>query len=152
MAGHDKLTASGKKFFKEVEELKKLDLSVGFQHGENTTDDGVDIADVALWNEVGTANIQPRPFLRQSVDNNTAKINSMCKAQVKGIASGQKTAKDALQALGVMQKALIQSSIRDGDFTPNADATIEKKGSDKPLIDSGQMRQSVNFTIKAKGG
>jgi hypothetical protein len=140
-------------FYKEIDELKKLQVRVGFQHGEETDEDsGADLADVAMWNELGTAHSPPRPFLRQSVDNNASRINAMCSAQLRAIARGEKTANDALKALGVLQKGLVQSEINDGAFEPNAPSTIKKKGSSKPLIDSGRMRQSVNFVIKPKGG
>ena len=152
MAGFDRLTPQGKRFFAEIDELKKLELRVGFQHGEENAGNGADMADVAMWNELGTANAPPRPFIRQSVDNNAGQINAMCKAQIQAIVRGEKTAKDALQALGVMQKGFVQATIRNGDFTPNAPSTIKKKKSDKPLIDTGRMRQSVNFVIQAKRG
>ena len=31
------------------------------------------------------------------------------------------------------------------------EATIKRKGSDKPLIDTGTMRQSVHYVIEKKG-
>ena len=34
MAGSDKLTADGKKFYKELEKLKQLKVHVGYQSGE----------------------------------------------------------------------------------------------------------------------
>ena len=150
MSGHDKITPQGKDFFKQIEELTKLQVRVGFQAGE-TTDDGVSIVDVAAWNELGTEHSPPRPFLRQSVDKNEAKIAAMCKAQITAIVKGTATARDALQALGVMQKGFIQIEIKDGGFEPNAPRTIARKKSDRPLIDTGRMRQSVNFVIEEKG-
>ena len=151
MVGHDKLTSEGKKFFKEIEELAKLELRVGFQRGEKD-DNGADIADVAMWNELGTVNMPPRPFLRQSVDTNETTIKTMCQSQLKAIASGKRTAQEALQIIGDLQKSLIQNTILNGEFESNADATVKKKKSDRPLIDTGRMRQSVNFVIQAKGG
>lgn len=145
-------TRDGKRLRKQIDELMKLELRVGFQHGEEADDAGVDIADIAMWNELGTARSPARPFMRQSVDNNAARINAMCKAQLQAIASGSRTAKEALNALGALQKALVQDTIRNGEFVENAPSTIKKKGSDQPLIDTGRMRQSVNFTIKPKGG
>ena len=166
MAGHDKITPEGKKFFKEIEALRKLQVRVGFQQGEASTESGADIVDVAMWNELGTANSPARPFLRQSVDNNEARIIAMCKAQLQAIARGDTDAKGALQAIGAMQKGLIQDTIRNGSFAPNAPITVnggwmwrngkafyvKGKGSNKPLIDTGRMRQSVNFVIQEKGG
>jgi len=128
MAGHDRITPDGKRFFKQIAELKKLQARAGFQHGRETDkDSGADMADIAMWNELGTARSPPRPFLRQSVDNNTGQIKAMCAAQLNAIAKGTATAKDALQALGAMQVGLIQKTIRDGDFVENKPSTIRAK-------------------------
>ena len=167
MPGRDKITPKGKDFFKQIKELKKLQVRVGFQHGRaSDPGSGADLADVAAWNELGTEHSPPRPFLRQSVDNNADPINAMCASQLKRITNGQASAREALQDLGDMQKALVQNEIKTGSFEPNAPITIsggwmwrkgrafyvKGKGSDRPLIDTGQLRYSVNFTIQKKGG
>ena len=154
---HDRLTPEGQRFFQEIEKLKKLQVRVGYQEGEKFYDEGgkkVDLLDVAMFNELGTSSTPSRPFMRDSVDDNADKISSFCKSKLKAIASGKKTAGEVLKEIGVMQVGLVQQTIREGDFAPNAPSTIKKKGSDKPLIDSGQMRQSVHFVItdKKNGG
>ncbi len=148
----DNLTPEGKKFFEEIEKLKKLQVRVGYQQGDAQEDDGVDLLDVAMWNELGTSRAPSRPFMRKSVDENADKINAFLKAQLKKLARGETTAEQILKAVGVFQKGLVQAKIKDGDFEPNAPRTIQRKGSDKPLIDTGRMRQSVNFVITQKGG
>ena len=151
MAGYDRLTNEGRAFFKQIKELEKLQVRVGYQHGKETHEEsGADIADIAMWNEVGTSRSPARPFMRNSVDNNADKINAMCKAQLNKIATGSSTAQDVLNALGVMQKGLIQSEIVNGTFVPNAPSTIKRKKSDKPLINTGRMRQSVSYVIVPK--
>jgi hypothetical protein len=164
MPGRDKVTPKGKDFFKQIAELEKLQVRVGFQQG-TASSGGADIVDVAAWNELGTEHSPPRPFLRQSVEKYEGQIAAMCKQQLARIVKGQATAQDALQALGVMQKGLIQKEIQSGGFTPNAPITIEGgwmwrngrafyvkgKKSSQPLIDTGRLRQTVNFVIKAKG-
>lgn len=150
MAGHDRLTDDGKRFLAQIKELEQLQVRVGFQAGEAVEEDGVDIANIAMWNEVGTSRAPSRPFLRMSVDDNADKISKMCQAQVKRLAQGG-TAQEILQTLGTFQKGLVQAKIGDGAFKPNAPATIRKKESDHPLIDTGRMRQSVGFVIKPKG-
>lgn len=149
--GYDRLTPEGKKFYAELEKLKKLRVVVGYQQGQAVSEDGVDLADIAMWNELGTASAPSRPFLRKSVDENEEKIISFGQFQAKRLTQGA-TAQDVLTALGVMQKGLVQEKIVDGDFEPNAPSTIKKKGSDKPLIDTGHMRRSVNFAITEKEG
>ena len=165
MPGRDKVTPNGKEFFKQIAELNKLQVRVGFQQGAASGEGGADIVDIAAWNELGTAHSPPRPFLRQSIENNASRITSMCKAQLKKIVKGEATARDALQAIGVMQKGLVQKEIKSGGFEPNAPITIEGgwmtrngksffikgKKSAQPLIDTGRLRQSVNFVIQEKG-
>ena len=115
-------------------------------------DADVSMLDVAMWNELGTANTPSRPFLRQSVDDNASKISAFCRAQLQRIAQGSADAQDVLNKIGVMQKGLVQEKIGNGSFEANAPATVKKKGSDKPLIDTGRMRQSVGYIVRRKGG
>jgi hypothetical protein len=153
MAGHDKLTPEGKKFFKEIAELKKLQVRVGYQQGKEQSDEGVDMVDIAMFNEVGTARSPERPIIRNSVDGNKQTIEKFCKAQIQKIARGG-TAEQVLNAIGSMQKGLIQDTIGKSPSwaKPNADSTIKRKKSDVPLIDTGKMRQSVDYVITPKGG
>ena len=126
------------------------EVRIGFQQGKATEEDGTDICDIAAWNELGTVNMPSRPFLRMSVDDNSDKINSFMSAQKRSIINGE-PADRILKKIGIFQKDLIQEKITEGSFAPNAPSTIKAKGSSKPLIDTGRMRQSVNFEIKQKG-
>lgn len=146
----DKVTADGKKLQKILKELADKEVRVGFQQGKATEEDGTDICDIAAWNELGTVNMPSRPFLRMSVDDNSDKINSFMSAQKRSIIKGE-SADRILKKIGIFQKDLIQEKITEGSFAPNAPSTIKAKGSSKPLIDTGRMRQSVNFEIKQKG-
>lgn len=56
-----------------------------------------------------------------------------------------------MKEIGVFQKDMVQTTIEDGYFEPNSEATIRRKGSSHPLIDTGTMKNSVNFVIKKKG-
>ncbi len=133
-----------------LKELGDLEVRIGFQHGKATEKDGTDVCDIAAWNELGTENIPSRPFIRQSVDNNQDKINSFLQTRVKALAKGA-SAEDTLKKIGVFQKRLMQDEIKSGYFAPNSEATIRKKKSSQPLIDTGRMRQSVDYFIQKKG-
>ena len=146
----DRLTPEGQRFFRELAELKELEVRVGFQRGKSQEEDGTDMCDVAAYNELGTDHIPARPFIRQSVDDNESKIKSFLKGEVKDFAQG-KSAEQILKEIGIFQKDLMQDKITSGSFAPNAESTIKKKGSSKPLFDTGRMRQSVNYVIQKKG-
>lgn len=146
----DKMTADGKRFEKMLKELAGKQVRIGFQRGEATEEDGTDVCDVAAWNELGTVNMPSRPFLRKSVDENEQKINNFLKSQKRSLLGGA-SADQILKEIGIFQKDLIQEKITEGSYEPNAPSTVAKKGSNKPLIDTGRMRQSVNYVIKKKG-
>lgn len=146
----DRMTAEGRQFQQMLKDLAKLEVRIGFQHGQAMEEDGTDICDVAAWNELGTVKSPSRPFLRKSVDENEEKINHFLQSKKADLLQG-KSAEQVLKEIGLFQKELIQEKITEGNFTPNAALTIRKKGSNKPLVYTGRMRQSVNYVIKKKG-
>lgn len=146
----DKMTPEGILFQRMLKELADKEVRIGFQHGKATEEDGTDVCDVAAWNELGTVNMPSRPFLRKSVDENEGKINSFLQSKKKDLVRGV-SAEQVLKEIGIFQKDLIQEKITEGSFAPNAESTVRQKGSSKPLIDSGRMRQSVNYVIQKKG-
>ena len=151
MAVIDETTPEGKRFYQELAKLKDLMSYAGFRQGQAASDDGVDMVDIAVFNEVGTSSAPSRPFMRKSVDDNDEKIIAVCQAQWAKLCDGTTTAEKILREIAVFQKGLIQETIAEGDFEPNAPGTIRKKKSDKPLIDTGRMRQSVMTVIDKKG-
>ncbi len=146
----DGWTSEGKRIMRELDKLQELLVKVGFQDGQKYPD-GTMVVDVAAWNELGTVNMPSRPFMRDSVDENEEKIVKFLQAKAVDIIKNGKTAEQVLKEVGVFQKGIIQDTIVSGSFKPNSPATIAKKGSSKPLIDTGIMRNSVNFIIKKRG-
>lgn len=152
--GWSDLTSEGKKYFAELEKLANLEVQVGFQAGEMHVDEEGNealLAEIAAYNELGTSSIPPRPFMRQSFENHEKELQEACD-QVNAIISNGGTAENGLDTLGVFVKGLVQEEIVDGGFEPNAPSTIAAKGSDQPLIDTGNMRQSVNYVVRSRTG
>ena len=157
----DRYTPEGRRFMKELEELAKLEVRVGYQHGKKkhkpSSPEGkeVDMCDIAAWNELGTETIPSRPFLRDSVDKRKSELSAVKQRQFKRLVNGE-TAKAVLKEIGEYQVRAVRKEITDGDFVPNAESTIRKKSKrgkrgDHPLIDTGQMRASVHYWIAKKG-
>ena len=148
--GFTDLTPEGKKYFRELKKMTDMEIQVGFQ-GDQKYEDGTSIAQVAAVNEFGASDIPERPFMRQSFENHEGELQAVCDAAQRLVSSGG-SAEQALQQVGVVAKGLVQDEIVNGGFAPNAESTIKKKGSEQPLIDTGTMRQSVNFVVKRRGG
>ena len=53
--GWDRLTPDGEKFFRQLEELANKEVFVGFQAGKVMDDRNVDMAQIAMFNELGTS-------------------------------------------------------------------------------------------------
>ena len=148
--GFSDLTPEGKRYFKELQKLADLEVQVGFQ-SDQTYEDGTSLAEVAAYNEFGSSDTPERPFMRQSFENHESELKAACELVNQTLASGG-SVEQALDRLGVVAKGLVQEEIVNGGFAPNAESTIKKKGSEQPLIDSGHMRQSVNYVVKRREG
>lgn len=146
--GWSDLTPEGKKYFAELQKLANLEVQVGFQDGASD-DEGTSYAEIAAYNELGTSTTPSRPFMKQSFENHEDELQSACD-RVNTVLSNGGTTDSALNELGVYIKGLVQEEIVNGEFEPNAPSTIKRKGSDKPLIDTGRMRQSVNYVVKGR--
>lgn len=142
------LTPEGKRVMDALAQLAEMEVAVGFQAGQTTEEkSAADVVDVAAYNELGTSTIPSRPFMRQSFENHEDALQAACDHAIKSIVNGS-TVEQALTKLGVTLKGLVQKEIVDGGFKPNAPATIKRKKSAQPLIDTGTMRQSVNFIVR----
>lgn len=108
-------------------------------------------AEIAVWNEFGTSRIPARPFLRTSQDKHAGKyVRMLVDAARAGIGSpaGFDHAR-TMRKLGAVMVGDVQKTIADGVPPPNADSTIAKKGSSKPLIDTGLMRSLVDYRVRS---
>lgn len=144
------LTQEGKRFMKALEQLEDLEVFVGLQR-EQEYKDGTSMVDVAAYNEFGTSTIPARPFFKQSYENHQGELQAACIQAAKTVIAGGAPDK-ALNIIGTFAVGLVQEEIVNGNFAPNAPSTIRKKKSDKPLIDTGQMRQGIHHVKRRKGG
>lgn len=108
--------------------------------------------EVAIDNEFGAPGVPSRPFVSGYVADNTATIQKQIRATCKQIVSGKRTNRQGLERLGATWKGGMQARIARGfSPIPNAPSTIERKGSSKPLIDTGQLRSSITWQISGTG-
>lgn len=105
---------------------------------------------VAAVHEFGSANIPQRSFLSSTYDENKSRIETMAENVVAGTIKNIST-DAAVNQLGNVMQGMIQKKIVNGPFTPLKPATIKRKGSSKPLIDTDRLRQSIRYVVM-KGG
>lgn len=134
---------------KILDEMSDMTIEVGFHEGQVADDGSTPLAAIAYWNHFGTVSedgsvaIPARPFM-DALENHEDQLSAFCTSAVQNAID----AADATKKIGVKSVGMIQKEITDGQWVPNAPSTIKKKGSDKPLIDTGRMRQEVHYVIK----
>lgn len=141
---------------REMELIKNSYVLVGFQEGSVTRSQtigdrkkqgGLSMPEIAAANEFGTNEIPARPFMRPAYDENKERINKAIASEYIKISEGKSTVKRSLTAIGIFMENQIKMKIRSIHTPPNSPRTIEKKKSSKPLIDFGQMIQSVHSKV-----
>lgn len=97
----------------------------------------------ALWKA------PPRPVLEPSIEHNKEALSQQLGKVAKAALNGQ----DPNTELG-KAGMMAQNFARDW-FTnpanlwpPNSPVTIKKKGSDRPLIDTGELRRAITYVVK----
>jgi hypothetical protein len=121
------------------------EVRVGFLDNA-TYPDGTSVALVATVQEFGSPvnGIPPRPFFRNMIAD---KSPGWPKALEKLLVANGYDAKIALGQMGAGIAGQLRQSIVDTNSPPNAPSTIAKKGSSKPLVDTGHMLQSIDFEV-----
>lgn len=107
-----------------------------------------DIAQIAEWQEFGTkdGHVPERSFLRATVDERKTLIANLLTDAVKKVVRGAKP-KNAYGQVGRRVVFEVQRRISSRIDPPNAPSTIAKKGSDKPLIDTGHLHTSIDYEV-----
>lgn len=98
----------------------------------------------------GKLTIPARPFLSDAFDSYNKDWNNKALSQVGLVIDGKKDTQTALSTIGNVMERDIKKQIASGDFTPNSPATVRQKGSARPLIDTGRMRQSIRYIVRKR--
>lgn len=91
--------------------------------------------------------IPERSFLRSTFDEQNEKWGQLFDQWLDALIRGELSAEQVYQRLGAVIQGDIQMKIRDLDIPANAPATVARKKSSNPLIDTGSMRQKVTWKV-----
>jgi hypothetical protein len=121
---------------------------VGVPKG-TTEPDGTSTALVVATNEFGSPDrgIPERSAFRGGIRRGRPIFHQLNERNIAAVARGSMTGHQALSQLGAAAVGAVQTEMTTGHFVPNAPATIARKGSSRPWIDTGHARQSVTFIV-----
>ena len=109
----------------------------------------ITMPDLAAIHEYGapSRNIPERSFVRASITLDQSKYGKFLLGEVKSLLLLKTTPMKIKQILGMQAAADVQMYMVNGKFAPLKAKTIKRKGSSKPLIDTGQLRQSITYKV-----
>jgi hypothetical protein len=139
----------------EMRAMKKgAGVTVGIQGNEanETHGKGSDYtnAQIGTVHEFGSIDgtIPERSFIRSTMDAQSKPIAQLAARLMAGVIVGKMTRRKGLGILGQHVLGEIRKTIRAGIDPPLQQATIDRKGSSKPLIDTGQLVGSLTYKVR----
>jgi len=153
----------------ELKELPKLlhrltslaDMKIGVLKGTGehpNADHGQTIAEIAAYNELGTTItaqsafgpaekvvIPARSFLRSTMREKRAALIKLIGVVSKKVVKKDISPDEAFELIGLQLQSWVRKKIDEITYPPNALSTRLQKGSSKPLVDTGTMRQSITY-------
>lgn len=150
----------------DVAKLKTQPITVGFQGASGSAThpgtDGVAVAQVGAWMEFGTPGsddrlydqirrmVPSRPFLRTTFVRYRDEIKAQLKDAIRDLITGTATLIAVQDRLGKFLVGLVGDTIDDAKSwaEPLAPSTVERKGHDAPLEDTGTLRDAVTYAVR----
>lgn len=95
--------------------------------------------------------IPPRPFIRTTMEEKKDFFSQLTYNALVRITSLKSDPIMELNRIGLAIASAIQAKITNGPWVANARSTKKRKGSSRPLIDTGRMRASIRHAVVKKG-
>ncbi len=132
---------------KKKVERKNNTVYVGYTGEAGCYESGASVAQVAMAHEYGTATLPARPTLIPAIVNNRDKYCALLADSLRKMLRDESSAAQALMLLGNQAAADVRVLIFHGPHVPLQAATIKRKGSSAPLLDTDLMVQSVTWEL-----
>lgn len=153
------------KVLSDIKALTKKEVLVGvpMDKADRPPDDGekspLTNAEIGYLMETGVPekNIPQRAFLVPGIENAKPDIGKTMEAgAIKSLTGDAEAADKTLHKVGLIGQSAVQKKITDGPFDPLAPVTLAKRKAkgrtgEKPLIDTGSLRQSISYAVRPKG-
>jgi len=144
----------GKDLEKKLKDLKKKEVAIGVLKSTNKDyGDGETIAEVAYIHEYGSRakGIPQRSFLRMPFYKNQKAVDRMVQIGYKSLVEGTSDVSTALNLIGGKATAIVRDAFPTkgyGTWRDNSEKTIKSKGSNMPLTDTGNLKQSIHWEVR----
>ena len=137
------------KYAQTINDVKSKAVYVGLPKEKATKkyQDGVSIIEIGAIHEYGFGNIPQRSFLRVPFAENKKAIDDFIQKRFK-MSGKDISPMQALEQIGVFAEGISKESFVKNNWVANSPFTIARKGSSKPLIDTGNLRNSITSVVR----
>lgn len=139
----------------KIHDIGRVAVTIGVQGVEAVQSDPEDqtvrVVDKAAWNEYGADGVPPRPFMRTTARRYRLDIVGAFRVRAKEYVLGRRDLTSIGTITGNVGRAKMQQTLTEGPWVPNAPMTVRLKKSSRPLIDTGQLRQSLRYQVTVDG-
>jgi hypothetical protein len=129
-----------------------LEAAAGYPVGTTGTlaSEGTPIWLYMAINEEGapSASIPARPFMSEAWEANVDRYTRIADAGIAQVLVGRTKVRDVMLLVAAEMSNDIKRSIATGSFVPNAPSTVGRKGSTRPLFDTGAALSAVAFEVR----
>ena len=137
---------------KNLQQFKDSVVKAGIlaKDGSQNHSEGITVFQIGMIHEFGVPekNIPRRSFIRAPIENNIKEITKLIENNHKLVSENAMSAKVALDRIGIKAQNTIKESFRNNDWKPLKRATVKRKGSSRPLIDTGQLIGSISYIVE----
>lgn len=141
-------------YLKELKKMRSMHVVVGLPKdkvGGKIYGEGTTVMAVGAIHEYGGGDVPQRSWLRVPFQVKRDELSEAIAKQAKAVFDGKKTADKALGLIGA-----VATNISKDAFTTNGygkwpalkASTINAKGSSKPLLDTGTLRNSITWQVR----
>ncbi len=148
-----KVDVKGPGFQQLLADIAGAEITVGV-HGEEGakmhSDTTMSVGELMAMHELGLGGQKERSWLRHFLDANQSRYHDAARASLQRILRGASRKKET-EALGYMVTEEMRENITSGKISPPlAQATIDAKGHDIPLLESAEGVNAITFKLKLK--
>jgi phage gpG-like protein len=135
---------------KKIKDVKKREVAIGVMQNSGAYEDGLSIVEVARTHEFGsiTKKIPARSFLRVPFYEKEKQVDNLIFRGYKMMVEKNETVDKALDLIGLGARDISVGAFRDNNWQELKPSTIKAKGSSAPLIDTGNLRQSITWEVR----
>jgi hypothetical protein len=138
-----------------IRSLETMFVKVGIlasKGGDARTDDGdLSMIELAAIHEFGSpaAGIPERSFIRRTFATKKDELAKLCEKLARAVITGKMPIDQALALVGAWGVAAVKKTVTEGSGVPPPlkKATIARKGSDRPLVDTGRLLGALAYEV-----